>query len=110
MALLMSNIRSRIPKSPEVLFCNGSVIGTLGNFSASTGKAKSKKTFNVSAILAAALTNEGGVAHAEFLHHLLLGEQNLLCRADHGGKKLGFDSCGCTYQWRGFALYRRVSR
>ena len=46
-----------IAKSPEVLFCNGSAIGTLGNFSASTGKAKSKKTFNVSAILAAALTN-----------------------------------------------------
>lgn len=43
--------------APEVLFCNGSVIGTLGNFSASTGKAKSKKTFNVSAIVAAALTN-----------------------------------------------------
>ena len=31
--------------------------GTLGNFSASTGKAKSKKTFNVCAIVAAALTN-----------------------------------------------------
>ena len=36
---------------------NGSTIGTLGNFSASTGKAKSKKTFNVSAIVAAALSN-----------------------------------------------------
>ena len=35
----------------------GSVIGTLGNFSASIGKAKSKKTFNVSAIVAAALKN-----------------------------------------------------
>lgn len=33
------------------------VIGTLGNFSASIGKAKSKKTFNVSAIVAAALKN-----------------------------------------------------
>lgn len=50
-------VTDEIAKSPEVLFCNGSVIGTLGNFSASTGKAKSKKTFNVSAILAAALTN-----------------------------------------------------
>ena len=50
-------ITDEIAKAPEVLFCNGSVIGTLGNFSASTGKAKSKKTFNVSAILAAALTN-----------------------------------------------------
>ena len=50
-------ITDEIAKAPEVLFCNGSVIGTLDNFSASTGKAKSKKTFNVSAILAAALTN-----------------------------------------------------
>ena len=32
------------------------VIGTLGNFSASIGKAKSKKTFNVSAIAASALS------------------------------------------------------
>ena len=31
---------------PEILQVNGSTIGTLGNFSASTGKAKSKKTFN----------------------------------------------------------------
>ena len=43
--------------SPEILQVNGSTIGTLGNFSASTGKAKSKKTFNVSAIVAAALSN-----------------------------------------------------
>ena len=50
-------VTDEIVRSPEVLFCNGSAIGTLGNFSASTGKAKSKKTFNVSAILAAALTN-----------------------------------------------------
>ena len=42
---------------------NGSTIGTLGNFSASTGKAKSKKTFNISAIVAAALTND------EVLHY-----------------------------------------
>lgn len=36
---------------PEILWVNGSTIGTLGNFSASTGKAKSKKTFNISAIV-----------------------------------------------------------
>ena len=36
---------------------HGTVVGTLGNFSASIGKAKSKKTFNVSAIVAAALKN-----------------------------------------------------
>ena len=44
-------------KAPEMLKVQGSVIGTLGNFSASIGKAKSKKTFNVSAIVAAALKN-----------------------------------------------------
>ena len=44
-------------KAPEILKVHNSVIGTLGNFSASIGKAKSKKTFNVSAIVAAALTN-----------------------------------------------------
>ena len=44
-------------KAPEILKVRGSVIGTLGNFSASIGKAKSKKTFNVSAIVAAALKN-----------------------------------------------------
>ena len=42
-------------KAPEILKVHDSVIGTLGNFSASIGKAKSKKTFNVSAIVAAAL-------------------------------------------------------
>jgi hypothetical protein len=43
--------------APEILRVHGSTIGTLGNFSASIGKAKSKKTFNVSAIVAAALKN-----------------------------------------------------
>lgn len=41
---------------PEVIKVGGSTIGTLGNFSASTGKGKSKKTFNVCAIVASALT------------------------------------------------------
>jgi hypothetical protein len=41
--------------SPEILRVHGSAIATLGNFSASIGKAKSKKTFNVSAIVAAVL-------------------------------------------------------
>jgi hypothetical protein len=43
--------------APEILSIHGSAIGTLGNFSASIGKAKSKKTFNVSAIVAAVLKN-----------------------------------------------------
>ena len=49
-------------QSPAVLRVDGSVIGTLGNFSASIGKAKSKKTFNVAALTAAAVTN-GTVLH-----------------------------------------------
>ena len=42
---------------PVVLKAGEAIIGTLGNFSVSTGKAKAKKTFNVSAIVAAALIN-----------------------------------------------------
>ena len=42
---------------PEVISVGNSVIGTLGNFSASTGKAKSKKTFNVCSIVAAAMSD-----------------------------------------------------
>ncbi|MCF0186352.1 MAG: AAA family ATPase, partial [Bacteroidaceae bacterium] len=41
---------------PEVIHISDSTISTLGNFSASTGKGKSKKTFNVCAIVASALT------------------------------------------------------
>lgn len=37
---------------------DGIPVGTFGNFSASIGKAKSKKTFNVSAMAAAALSGE----------------------------------------------------
>ena len=51
------SIGMKCEKAPEILKANGAVIGTLGNFSASIGKAKSKKTFNVSAIVAAALKN-----------------------------------------------------
>ena len=42
---------------PVVLQAGEAIIGTLGNFSVSTGKMKAKKTFNVSAIVAAALVN-----------------------------------------------------
>lgn len=40
---------------PQIIWVDGSTVATLGNFSASTGKAKAKKTFNVSAIVAASL-------------------------------------------------------
>ena len=42
---------------PVVLRVDDAIIGTLGNFSVSTGKAKVKKTFNVCALVAAALIN-----------------------------------------------------
>lgn len=41
-----------------ILWIDDCTIATCGNFSASTGKAKSKKTFNISAIVAAALTGK----------------------------------------------------
>jgi hypothetical protein len=41
---------------PVILRVGDSIVGALGNFSASTGKAKSKKTFNICAIVASALT------------------------------------------------------
>lgn len=44
-------------QSPVVLMVDDAAIGTLGSFSASIGKAKSKKTFNVTAIAASALKN-----------------------------------------------------
>lgn len=43
---------------PEIVQVDGITIATLGNFSASTGKPKSKKTFNVSAIVASALSGK----------------------------------------------------
>ena len=42
---------------PVILRVENVTIGTLGNFSASTGKAKSRKTFNIGGITAAALIN-----------------------------------------------------
>ena len=54
-------------KAPEILKVGDSAIGTLGNFSASIGKAKSKKTFNVSAMVAAALTNGTVIKYEAFL-------------------------------------------
>ena len=51
------SVTNTYEQSPVVLMVDNSIIGTLGYFSASIGKAKSKKTFNVSAIAASALVN-----------------------------------------------------
>jgi hypothetical protein len=50
-------ITDEFTSPPVILRVGDSIIGTLGNFSASTGKAKSKKTFNICAIVAAFITN-----------------------------------------------------
>ena len=50
------SVTNTYEQSPVVLMVDDAIIGTLGNFSASIGKAKSKKTFNVSAIVASALS------------------------------------------------------
>lgn len=44
---------------PVVFRVDEAIIGTLGNFSVSTGKAKAKKPFNVCFLVAAILINEG---------------------------------------------------
>lgn len=54
-ALIKATDTYKVP--PQIIWIDNSTIATLGNFSASTGKAKSKKTFNISAIVAAALAN-----------------------------------------------------
>lgn len=51
-------VTESLPFPPEIIKVNGTTIATLGNFSASTGKPKSKKTFNVCAIVAAALVGK----------------------------------------------------
>lgn len=59
---LLKSIRLNVTDSysfpPEIIRIDGMTIATVGNFSASTGKPKSKKTFNVSAIVAAALSGK----------------------------------------------------
>ena len=47
----------KIEVPPQILWVDDCTIATFGNFSASTGKAKSKKTFNISAMVAAAVNN-----------------------------------------------------
>jgi hypothetical protein len=61
-AKILQYIKLRVTETydypPEVIQICGITIATLGNFSASVGKPKSKKTFNVSAIVASALSGD----------------------------------------------------
>lgn len=50
-------VTDQCTQNASILQIGESNIATIGNFSASTGKAKSKKTFNVTAIVAAAMNN-----------------------------------------------------
>ena len=60
---------------PQIIWIDNSTIATLGNFSASTGKAKAKKTFNVSAIVAASLA---GRQVLNYRAHLPEGKRRIL--------------------------------
>lgn len=51
------NIDKEVPPPPVAIYIGDSPACTFGNFSASIGKPKGKKTFNVSAMTAAAMTN-----------------------------------------------------
>lgn len=55
---ILIRLTDKYSMPPEVIRIDDSTISTLGNFSASTGKGKSKKTFNVCAIVASALTGK----------------------------------------------------
>ena len=60
---------------PEIVQVDGITIATLGNFSASVGKPKSKKTFNCAAIVASALSGRN-VLH--YKAHLPEGKHKVL--------------------------------
>ena len=53
------NVTEKYDFPQEIVQVDGVTVATLGNFSASTGKPKSKKTFNVSAIVASAVGERG---------------------------------------------------
>lgn len=59
---ILQFIRLRVTETyafpPEIVRVDDITIATLGNFSASVGKPKSKKTFNITAIVAAALSGK----------------------------------------------------
>ena len=72
------SVTSTYEHSPVVLMVDDTVIGTLGNFSASIGKAKSKKTFNVSAIVASALSG------STVLHSKAMAWTEKYCKPNEG--------------------------
>ena len=91
------SVTSTYEHSPVILMVDDTVIGTLGNFSASIGKAKSKKTFNVSAIVASALSG------STVLHWQHFPRKN---RAPDDSRRIrfwcGFHACQLYYSWKLF--------
>ena len=91
------SVTSTYEHSPVVLMVDDTVIGTLGNFSASIGKAKSKKTFNISAIVASALSG------STVLHWQHFPRKN---RAPDNSRRIrfwcGFHACQLYYSWKLF--------
>ena len=75
------SVTNTYEQSPVVLMVDDSIIGTLGNFSASIGKAKSKKTFNVSAIAASALANSTVLHYrSSFPENKRTNKENLIAK------------------------------
>ena len=91
------SVTNNYEEAPAVLMVDDAVIGTLGNFSASIGKAKSKKTFNVSAIVASALSG------STVLHWQHFPRKN---RAPDDSRRIrfwcGFHACQLYYSWKLF--------
>ncbi|MDH6357133.1 AAA family ATPase [Parabacteroides sp. PF5-9] len=61
------NINEEFSEPPVILMVEDSIVCTLGNFSASSGKDKSKKTFNVSAMTASLLSGKPVLNYYPFL-------------------------------------------
>ena len=76
---ILQFIRLRVTETyaypPEIVQVDGITIATLGNFSASVGKPKSKKTFNCAAIVASALSGKN-ILH--YKAHLPEGKHKVL--------------------------------
>ena len=81
---ILSFIRLRVTETyaypPEIVQVDGITIATLGNFSASVGKPKSKKTFNCAAIVASALSGKN-ILH--YKAHLPEGKHKVLYVDNH---------------------------
>ena len=86
---------------PVVLRVNDAIIGTLGNFSVSIGKAKAKKTFNVCALVAAALIN-GQVLDIE--QAFLRPSATFSTSTPNKAPIIAISSCSASYTWLDFLL------